>query len=37
MSVIRRDRAATILFTSACLLVAILLRLHASDVLKLGF
>jgi hypothetical protein len=37
MRVIRRDRTAAILFTSACLLVAVLLRVHASDALKLGF
>jgi hypothetical protein len=37
MTVIRQDRAAVILFSSACLLVAVLLRLHASDALKLGF
>jgi hypothetical protein len=37
MSVIRKDRTAAILFSLACLLVAILLRMHASDALKLGF
>jgi hypothetical protein len=33
----RQDRAAAILFTLACLLVAVLLRIHASDTLQLGF
>jgi hypothetical protein len=37
MRFMRKDRMAAILFTLACLLVAILLRLHASDALKLGF
>ena len=33
----RKDRAATIFFTLAGLLVIVLLRLHASDALKLDF
>jgi hypothetical protein len=37
MRFIRKDRTAAILFTLACLLVAILLRLHANDALKLSF
>jgi hypothetical protein len=34
---LRKDRASTILFTLAGLLVVILLRLHASDALVLNF
>jgi hypothetical protein len=37
MRFIRKDRTAVILFTLACLLVAILLRMHANDALKLSF
>jgi Family of unknown function (DUF5993) len=32
-----KDRTAAILFTLACLLVVVLLRLHASDALRLNF
>jgi hypothetical protein len=34
---LRKDRASTILFTLAGLLVVVLLRLHASDALMLNF
>jgi hypothetical protein len=37
MRFVGKDRTAAILFTLACLLVAVLLRLHANDVLKLSF
>jgi hypothetical protein len=37
MRFIRKDRSAAILFTLALVLVAILLRMHANDVLKLSF
>jgi hypothetical protein len=37
MRLIRKDRTAAILFTLACLLVAVLLRMHANDALQLGF
>jgi hypothetical protein len=34
---LRKDRASTIFFTLASLLVAVLLRLHAIDALRLNF
>jgi Family of unknown function (DUF5993) len=37
MGFIHRDRSALILFTLALVLVAILLRMHADDSLKLSF
>ena len=37
MKFIRKDRIAAILFALACLLVVVLLRMHANDVLKLSF
>ena len=37
MRFIRKDRTAAVLFTLACLLVAILLRIHANDALGLSF
>jgi Family of unknown function (DUF5993) len=37
MGFIRKDRGAVILITLALVLVAILLRMHADDSLKLNF
>jgi hypothetical protein len=37
MRLINKDRTAAILFVLACLSVAVLLRMHADDALKLSF
>ena len=37
MGFVRKDRSTVILLTLALVLVAILLRLHADDLLKLSF
>jgi len=37
MRFIRKDRIAAILFALALVLIAVLLRTHANDALRLGF